>query len=221
MTKTQEEQEQELLLLNAELDQQLNAVEQRAESVLRHQREVAESGRHDALQTKLQSDLYEDSSTSVPPSSTRRVNMSPKVKKASRASAIRNSPAPDSNINSSNSTNSPSAHHLEKKNLNQQNQLRVQKLEIAQLNQEVAMLKEEIANINRERKAQHADYVAANKAANEFKRKLARVTKERDDANALCQKVRTKNKELDVQVRRTGFLASEVTATKHHNHHAF
>ena len=206
MTKTQEEQEQELLLLNAELDQQLNAVEQRAESVLRHQREVSESGRHDALQTKQQHDFYEDD---APPSTVRRVNMSPKVKKASRASAIRNSPAPDS-INSSNSTNSPSANHLEKKNLNQQNQLRVQKLEIAQLNQEVAMLKEEIANVNRDRKAQHADYIAANKAANEFKRKLARVTKERDDANALCQKVRTKNKELDVQVIRiVFFLASE------------
>ena len=211
-TKTQEEQERELMLLNAQLDKQISAVEQQADSVLQEQEYRASSTTHSSLvdndgdtttQRPGTHDHSEQAPDSLPRSNQRGVGMSPRVKRAVRASASRGGHAIPAA-----STNDSAAQ--DKRNLNQQNQLRVQKIEIAQLKKEVEMMKEEVVRLTKERKTAQAQQAAATTSANEMKRILAKTKKELEDSHALCQKVRAKNKELDVQVSHNMYLVLEI-----------
>lgn len=182
------------MAMNAELDKQISAVEQHADSVLQKQHAIATGGHASLVEPESTVVRARPTSSS---SSAPGVTMSPRVHRAVRASAARNStpipsPGPDVSV--------AEQAALEKRTLNQQNQLKVQKLEIAQLKQEVAMTKEEAARLLKENKTAARERAAAQKSANELKRQLAKANKELEDVNALCQKLRAKNKDLDVQV---------------------
>jgi len=196
MAKSQEEQERELMLLNAQLDQQISAVEQHADSVLQKQNERVSSS-HVPLVAEAGSARDVDARRDEPPAPQQRTSaasatMSPKVHRAVRASAARYNPASSRGV--------ATDIEADKQNLNQRNQIKVQKLEITQLRQELAEMKEECKRLAREKKAAERDHSAASKHANELKRQLAKLTKDHEDVNSLCQKLRAKNKDLGVQV---------------------
>jgi hypothetical protein len=230
MARSQAEQEEELLRLNAQLDQQISAVEQQANSVLQQQDRLSSGGHDTLVQPNFGTGGDDDdddggggdggddadaddggddnggggtrwrnSSTSTTSSGAAAsgVGMSPRVAKAVRASAARYGGAPPTAAAAAD----PVGGALEKRNLSQQNQLRVQKLELAQVTQELAMAREEVGRLSRENKKLQGDSEASTKANNELKRQLAKASKELDEANALCQKLRAQNKDLDVQVR--------------------